>query len=225
MPQALEYYLQAEQNGWSPPEIQYRIGSAYYQQGQWAPALDRFFAVSSLIPANRRLLNALGNVSYLRGNYFAAQGYYNRLMTLLDTERARFPVLMPNDRPEHLELAERMMVVRNNLAVTLEALTKTTGNRTYRSRALGLYTESARIWDSLTRNPVTMIRAGAGDLSSPGMNLAFLNSRNTLYPEPGYEPQIYIEIDKDVPEPSDWEELVPEDFRLTDLVEPYLPRN
>ncbi|WP_010254246.1 periplasmic flagellar collar protein FlcA [Treponema primitia] len=224
MPQALEYYLLAELNGWAPPEIQYRMGSAYYQQGQWAPALDRFFAVSSTQAPNRRLLNALGNVSYMRGDYFHAQGYYNRLLDLLDTERARFPMLMPNDRPEHLELAERMMVVRNNLAVTLEALTKATGNRNYRSRALGLYTESARAWDSLTRNPDTMLRAGAGDLSTPGMNLAFLNSRNTLYPEPDYEPQLYIQIDKDMLEPSAWEDLVPQDFRLTDVIEPYRPR-
>jgi tetratricopeptide (TPR) repeat protein len=224
MPQALEYYLQAEQNGWNPPEIQYRMGAAYYQQKQWAPALDRFFAVSSVVPPNRRLLNALGNVSYMRGNYFHAQGYYDRLQELLDTERARFPMLMPNDRPEHLELTERMMVVRNNLAVALEALTKITGNRNYRSRALGLYAESARAWDSLTRNPDTMLRSGAGDISSPGMNLAFLNSRNALYPEPDYEPQLYIQIDKDMLEPSAWENLVPQDFRITNVVEPYRQR-
>ncbi|MDR0597940.1 MAG: hypothetical protein LBG14_05475, partial [Treponema sp.] len=151
MPQALEYYLRSELNGWAPPEIQYRMGAAHYQQEQWSPALDRFFAVSSEVPANRRLLNALGNVSYLRGDYFNAQGYYTRLMDMLDAERARFPMLMPNDRPEHLELAERMMTVRNNLAVTLEALTNATGNRGYRSRALGLYAESSRAWDSLTR--------------------------------------------------------------------------
>jgi hypothetical protein len=145
-------------------------------------------------------------------------------MDMLDAERTRFPMLMPQDRPEHLELAERMMVVRNNLAVCLEALTKATGNRGYRSRALGLYTESERAWDALTRNPATMVRAGAGDLSSPGMNLAFLNSRNTLYPEPDYEPQLYIQIDRDLLEPSDWEALVPRDFRLADVVEPYRQR-
>jgi hypothetical protein len=117
-----------------------------------------------------------------------------------------------------------MMVVRNNLGVTLEALTKLTGNRNYYSRALGLYTESARAWDSLTRNPDTMIRSGVGDISSPGMNLAFLNSRNALYPEPGYEPQLYIQIDKDMLEPSVWENLVPQDFRITDVVEPYRPQ-
>jgi hypothetical protein len=79
----------------------------------------------------------------------------------------------------------------------------------YRSRALGLYTESARAWDSLTRNPETMVRLGAGDFSAPGINLAFLNSRNALYPVPDYEPQIYLQIDKDVLEPSIWENLSP----------------
>jgi tetratricopeptide (TPR) repeat protein len=221
MAQALEYYLRSERNGWAPPEIQYRMGAAHYYQRQWAPALERFFTVSSEIPLNRRLLHALGNASYMRGNYFNAQGYFNRLLDLLDAERARFPMLMPNDRPEHLELAERMMTSRNNLAVTLEALTEVSGNANYRSRALGLYTESARAWDSLTRNPESMIRAGAGDLSSPGINLAFLNSRNSLYPVPGFEPQLYMQIDKDVLEPSLWEALVPVDYRLSDVVGQY----
>jgi hypothetical protein len=130
-------------------------------------------------------------------------------------------MLMPNDRPEHMELAERIMVTRNNLAVTLEALTDATGSTSYRSRALGFYTESARAWDSLTRNPDSMIRAGAGDLSTPGINLAFLNSRNTLYPEPGFEPQLYMQIDKDVLEPSLWENLVPADYRLSDSLSQY----
>jgi tetratricopeptide (TPR) repeat protein len=221
MARALEYYARSEQHGWAPSEIQYRMGSAYYYQRQWAPALERFFIVSSEIPLNRRLLHALGNASYMRGNYFAAQGYFNRLLDLLDAERARFPTLMPDDRPEHLELAERMMVARNNLAVTLEALSNATGNASYRSRALGLYAESARAWDSLTRNPESMIRAGTGDLSTPGINLAFLNSRNTLYPEPGFEPQLYMQIDKDVLEPSPWEDLVPVDYHLSDVVTQY----
>ncbi|MDR3167666.1 MAG: tetratricopeptide repeat protein [Treponema sp.] len=212
---ARENYLRAEQNGWAPPEIQYRIGSVHYQQEQWAPALERFFSVSAAMPLNRRLLYALGNVSYRRGNYFAAQGYYNRLLDLLETERTRFPLLRPNEDAEQSEWAERLMVARNNMGVTLEALTDRTGDNRYRSRALGLYTESARAWDALTRNPNTMLRFGAAALSTPGINLAYLNSRNALYPEQDYEPQIYPQIDKDVLEPSHWEELVPPDIRLS----------
>ncbi|MDR0721560.1 MAG: outer membrane protein assembly factor BamD [Treponema sp.] len=216
MARALEYYMQSEQNGWAPPEVQYRMGSAYYHQRQWGPALERFFVASSEIPLNRRLLNALGSASYMRGDYFTSQGYYSRLLDLLNADRIRFPMLLPNERPDHLELTERLMVVRNNLGVTLEALTEQTGDNRYRSQALGLYSESARAWDTLTRNPETLVRSGAGELSTPGLNLAFLNSRNSLHPEPDYEPQIYLQIDKDVLEPSPWEALAPQNFRLSD---------
>ncbi|MDR1029979.1 MAG: tetratricopeptide repeat protein [Treponema sp.] len=218
METALEYYRQSEKNGWAPPEMQYRMGSAYYHQREWASALERFFVASSEISLNRRLLNALGNAAYMRGDYFTAQGYYSRLLDVLYADRIRFPILVPNERTDHLELAERLMVVRNNLGVTLEALTERTGDNQYRSQALGLYTESARAWDALTRNPETMVRSGAGELSSPGFNLAFLNSRNSLYPEPGYEAQIYIQIDKDVLEPSPWESLAPQSFHVSDTL-------
>jgi tetratricopeptide (TPR) repeat protein len=215
MEAALQYYRRAEQNGWAPPEIQYRIGSAYYHLQMWAPALERFFTASASMPLNRRVLHALGNTAYLRGDYFAAQSYYNRLLDLLEAERARFPLIMPNDKPEHMQLAERLMIGRNNLGVTMEALAETTGNAGYRSRALALFAESARAWDSITRNPDTMARMRPTELYGPGVNLGFLNSQNILYPVPDYEPQIFIQIDKDVLEPSAWEDLAPPESRLS----------
>jgi tetratricopeptide (TPR) repeat protein len=221
MAAAIQYYSRSERNGWAPPEIQYRMGSAYYHLRQWAPALERFFAASVEIPLNRRLLHALGNASSMRGDYYTAQGYYNRLVDVLNNDRAQFTLLTPHDRPEHMELAERLMVAQNNLGVTMEALAEQTGNNGYRSRALGLYAESARAWDAITRNPATMVRAGAADLSTPGVNLAYLNSRNTLNPVPDYEPQIYLHIDKDVLEPSLWETLAPADYRLSDEIDFY----
>jgi tetratricopeptide (TPR) repeat protein len=216
METALAYYRQAEQNLWAPPEMLYRMGSAYYHLGRWDQAMDRFFAAAGDIPLNRRLLHAMGNVSYIRGNYFAAQGYYSRLLDLLEAERARFPLLLPHEREDHMELAERIMVARNNMGVAMEALSARTGNPAYRSGALSLYSESARAWDALTRDPQSMIRSGAGDLSMPGINLAYLNSRNILYPQGGYEPQLFMHIDKDVLEPSEWEALAPPAFRLSD---------
>ncbi|MDR3174639.1 MAG: tetratricopeptide repeat protein [Treponema sp.] len=205
MERSLNYYQDAEKNGYSSPEMLYRMGAAHYQREEWAPALERFFASSSQLPLNRRLLLALGNTCYQRGDYYAAQGYYNRLLDLLEAERSRLPVLLPNDRPEYIELAERLMIGQNNLGVTLEALSRSGGPR-YLSQAAGLYVQSAQSWDALTRNPQSMIRLGVGDLSSPGTSLAFLNSRNILYPQSGYEPQLFVRIDRDVLEPSPWED-------------------
>jgi tetratricopeptide (TPR) repeat protein len=216
MDMALQYYRRSERHGWAPPEIIYRMGSAHYQLGEWKDALERFFAASAALPLNRRLLYALGNASYQRGDYFAAQGYYNRLLDILETERSRLPLLLPNDQPEFVELAERLMIARNNMGATCEALSGQTGDNRYQSRALAMYSESARAWDTLTRNPQTMVRSlPAPGMFGPGVNLPYLNSRNALYPQPGYEPQIFPQIDKDVLEPSAWERLAPQGGSLS----------
>jgi len=218
---ALQLYLQGEQNLWSPPEIQYRMGAAHYQLEQWEDALLRFFPLVTAMPNNRRLLYALGNVSYQRGNYFAAQGYYNRLMDMLDTQRLRFPNLTPDSRPEEQELIERIMVSENNLGVTLETLTRISGDTSYRSRALGLFADSIRAWDILTRDPDLMTRMRPlKDLYAPGINLAYLNVRAITLSEPNYDPQIYLRIDKDGLEPSPWEELISRDYRLSEQLLP-----
>jgi tetratricopeptide (TPR) repeat protein len=218
MDAALRYYGEAERAGWAPPELQYRMGAAHYQKREWPAALERFFEASSAMPLNRRLLYALGNAAFFRGDYYAAQGYYTMLFDLLDAERLRFPMLQPQERPEHLELAERLMVVQNNLGVTLDALAGQTGNPAYRPRALAFYAESARAWDALTRDPQSMVRMSPGDSSGPGLNQGFLNSRYSLHPVPGYEPQIYTHIDKDVLEPSTWEKLAPPRFGLSGTI-------
>ncbi len=204
---ALQNYLNAERNGWHPPEVIYRMGYIYYHTNKMADAMDRFFEVSTAMPLNRRLLYTLGNTSYLRGNYFVAQGYYSRLLDLLENERNRFPTLLPHDRPEHYELAERIMRAQNNLGVTLSALAERTGNVGYRTRALALYSESGRAWDFLTRNPTTVVRLFIPGTNIPARNQALDNTKYTLYPEPGTEPLIYTLIDKDVLEPSIWEDL------------------
>ncbi|MDR2551953.1 MAG: tetratricopeptide repeat protein [Treponema sp.] len=221
MAAALRFYEEGERNGWAPPEIQYRMGAAHYQLEQWEEALRRFFAISPSMPVNKRLLYALGNVSYLRGNYFAAQGYYNRLMDILESERVRFPSLAPGSGPEEQDLAERIMVADNNLGVTLEALTRISGDTSYRSRALGLFSESIRAWDVLTRNPESMARMRPfRDLYGPGINLAYLNAQNILHPEPDYDQQIFMRIDRDALEPSPWELLIPRDYQLSEQLAP-----
>ena len=210
MQAALTNYRLAERYGHSPPEIQYRMGSAYYQLEDWRNALEYIFKASSQLPFNRRILYALGNTTYKRGDYFAAQGYYNRLLDLLESQRVRLPVLLPNDSPQFKELGERLMMARNNAGVVYEALAEQTGNREYRTRALAYYAESARAWDAITRDPETMIRMRLADNPGvPGINLGYLNANNALRPASDYKPEIFIHIDRDILEPSRWEELAP----------------
>jgi len=210
MEAAIANYKKAEGYGYAPPEVQYRMGAAYYQREDWRNALDYLFRASKELPLNRRLLFAMGNAAYQRGDYFAAKGYYDRLLDILETQRIRLPVLLPNDSIQFLETGERLMMARNNAGVVNEALARQTGNREYRSKAMVLYAESSRAWDAITRNPETMTRSRLTDSSgAPSINLGYLNANNALRPTSGYRPQIFVRIDKDALEPSRWEELAP----------------
>ena len=207
---SLNNYRLAERYGYAPPEMLYRMGSAYYKLEDWRNSIDYLFKAAAEMPLNRRVLYALGNVTYKRGDYFAAQGYYNRLLDILENQRIRLPVLLPNDSPQFLELGERLMMARNNAGVVYEALAEQTGNRDYRSRALAMYAESARAWDSITRNPETMVRMRLSESpGAPGINLGYLNANNAMRPSNNYTPEIFVRIDKDALEPSHWEELAP----------------
>jgi len=207
---ALRDYLVSERFGHSPPDMLFRMGSAFYQLQDWGNALTYLFRASRDMPLNRRLLYALGNVAYQRGDYFAAQGYFDRLLDTLEAQRIRLPTLMPSDNQQFLELGERLMMARNNAGVVYEALAEQTGNREFRSRALALYSESARAWDSITRNPTTMTRMTLSEIpGAPGINLGYLNANSAMRPASDHSPQIFVRIDRDGLEPSRWEELAP----------------
>jgi len=208
MQAALTNYHAAERYGYSPPEVQYRMGAAYYQQEEWRNALDYLFRASADLPLNRRLLFAMGNAAFQRGDHFAAQGYYNRLLDVLESQRVRLHVLLPNDGVQFLETGERLMMARNNAGVAYEMLAEQTGRRDYRSRAMVMYAESARAWDAITRNPETMTRMSLTETpGAPSINLGYLNANNALRPNSNLTPQIFVRIDRDVLEPSKWEEL------------------
>ena len=217
MQAALDYYRLAEQTGWAPPEIQFRMGAAYYHMEQWGGALERFLAAHREVPLNRRILYALANASFLRGNYFAAQGFFDQLLQMLQADQERLPPIWPSDDPRLIDLVERITVAQNNLGVTLEALTERTGDNSFRSRAYGLYTDSARSWDILARDPATMIRMSpATDISAPSVNAGFLNVSRILNPAPGVDPLFFMRIDMDMFEFSEWELLAPPGFRLSE---------
>jgi tetratricopeptide (TPR) repeat protein len=207
---ALRDYRAAERFGHAPPEMLYRMGAAFYQLEDWGNSLSYLFRASTDMPLNRRLLFALGNVTYQRGDYFAAQGYFDRLLDTLESQRIRLPTLLPSDNPQFLELGERLMMARNNAGVVYEALAEQTGNREFRNRALALYSESARAWDSITRNPNTMTRMSLVDIpGAPSINLGYLNAANALRASTENRPQIFVRIDRDGLEPSRWEQLAP----------------
>ena len=83
------------------------------------------------------------------------------------------------------------MKTYNNLGVTLYRLGRQRRDQDKESSALVNLTFSSEEFDMLSRDPETAERGIT-------RNLAYLNQRGILYPESGFEPQLYLRIPIDM---------------------------
>ena len=184
---ALLNYQYSVDNHNDTPSIRYKIGYINYEKGNTGEALDSFIKTITELPSERNTLFALGNTLVQRDSTSAAQGYYEKLIEILDRERAIAGVLVPQEREEQGSLVDLYMKTANNLGVTLSRLAKRNSNSQYNARAMSLLAESTRAWDSLTRNQNTLIRL-------EGTNLAAQNLKYLTVPNSTYSPEIYTSI-------------------------------
>ncbi|MBR1405216.1 MAG: tetratricopeptide repeat protein [Treponema sp.] len=169
------------------PSLNFRVGAIYYGKKDFDTALSSFIKVSEKEPKDPNILLSLGNVLSLRGDNFAAESYYSDLLRVLDTERAKVKYLTPQDDADDYAIVDMYLKANNNLGVTLYRLARQTGNSNMNAEAIVRLSDSMRAWDSLTRNPTTMVRM-------EGSNLAAQNSKYITHPYPEFEPAIYTDI-------------------------------
>ena len=184
---ALSNYSNAINNLNDTPSIRYRIGYIQYSKNNYVEALGSFIKAVNDKPSDKYLLLALGNTLTLRNSTSAAQGYYEKLIGLLDLQRNQSGVLRPQTNNVDGDLVELYMKAANNLGVVLSLRADQTGNGNLLPKAMANYEESIRAFDALTRNQETMIRLDAS-------NLAAFNQKYLTYKHQDYEPSIYTEI-------------------------------
>ena len=185
--EALRNYTIASNTHYGTPSVHYKMGYINYSQKKFGEALDLFIKTASDTPSDTHVLYALGNVLSTRGDNFAAQGYYQRLMNILDQQRVKYEILFPQVNDEHKEIVEMYKMGANNLGVTLYRLSRQTGDSSMNAEALTNFTASMRANDALERNQETLVRM-------PGSNLAEQNIKYMSQPLPEFEPSIYTEI-------------------------------
>ena len=186
---ALLNYNKAMDELQDTPSIRYRIGYIHYQKQNYEASIQSFARAYADVPTDKNLLYSFGNSLFRRGDYYAAQGYYEHLMEELEAERIRKGILFPQIRSDHAGFVERYMQSANNLGVILNRQADRTGDSQKNARAMALFSESARAWDALTRNPETMVRA-------QGSNLAYLNIQNMTRPRSDFKTELYPDIPK-----------------------------
>ncbi len=137
------------------------------------------------------LAYAQGNAFYRRGDLFAAQGSWLRVLEAVETRLAAIDELAPLTRPDHRALLEYRMRANNNLGVATAMLAGRTGERRRTSQALAYLAAAAETADMIARAPETLI-------ASEAKSLPALNMRGVLYPLADFELQIYQAIPKDL---------------------------
>ena len=187
MDAALKNYEHSVLNKNSTPTVNYRIGVINYNKQNYENALTFFIKALEKKDADQNLLLAAGNTLALRGDNFAAQGYYNRLLSLLNEEKAHHALLFPQAKEEEAQLVEMILKTNNNLGVVLNKIARQTGNSQMNGKSFECFVESIRAWDALTRNQETMVRLG-------GSNLALQNSKYISASMAEFEPAIYTDI-------------------------------
>jgi tetratricopeptide (TPR) repeat protein len=212
-PAAALQYQTAIDNGFTSPELTYKVGWIQYAQKDYRAALKTFTDTEhataypsgeeALTPAEKgqqqaalpgqvpqNLLYATANAFYKRQDYFAAQGTYLRMLERLESRRAMIGRLHPEDTAEDRSLMQALVKVNNNLGVTMIRLAGRTGDRKKKSEGLAYLTAAAEMSGILARNPDSIQRSEIRGLAS-------LNMRGILYPTKESELLVYEALPKD----------------------------
>lgn len=189
--EALQNYKSSVELKNDTPSIRYKIGYIQYQKDNYAEALGSFMKAGDGNIKDKNLMQAMANTLSLRGDDYAAQGYYEQLLQILDDEIANRDILFPQTNEKDSDIVDTYMKASNNYGVTLYKLARKTGNSNLNAQATVQFSQSVRAWDALTRNQTTMARLGGSNLAE--QNIKYINN-----PIPEFEPAIYIDIKKTI---------------------------
>ena len=184
---AYRNYTNSIENKYDTPSIRYRLGYIDYSKQNYTSALNSFLKVPEYGHLDSHSLLALGNTLSLRDDNFAAQSYYNRLISYLDFQREKYGIVIPQIDASAGDMVETYMKASNNLGVSLFRVARQSGSSSMNAESLVNFQNSIRYYDALTRNQETMVRL-------PGSNLAEQNLRYATNPISDYEPAIYTDI-------------------------------
>ena len=186
---ALTNYKYSVELGNDTPNLRYRIGYIQYKKNNYGEALGSFMKAGDGNVKERNLMLAMANTLFMRGDDYAAQGYYSQLIDTLDREIEKRGIVFPQASVKDYDVVNTYLYASNNYGVTLYNLAKRTGNSALNAQAIVQFSQSLRAWDALTRNQETLVRL-------EGSNLAQQNIQYITHQVPEFEPSIYTEISK-----------------------------
>ena len=183
-------YKNSVELGNDSPSIRYRLGYMSYKKKNYQEALGSFMKAGEGNQKQRNLLYSMANTLALRNDDYAAEGYYEQLISELDLEiQNAGGSVYPQTNADQYDLVDLYLYAANNYGVVLHRLARRTGDSQKNAESIVQLQQSVRAWDALTRNQKTLLRL-------EGSNLASENIKYVTHPSPDFEPSIYIDIPK-----------------------------
>ena len=192
---ALNLFEHSAAEGWDSPGLRYERGCILYRQGRMKEAAEQFYEAGKGGSESPYLLYAFGSALYARQDFSAAEGYFRRTVDAMNTALDQLNLPAPQEKASHAEIMELLMEAQNNLGASLYRVSARTGDARRRALAVEAFTESTRLYDSLSRDQVPMPRAGSS-------NLGLGNLDALIQPQRGAEPSIYTAIEKGIDFPK-----------------------
>lgn len=186
---ALQNYKDSIDSGNDTPHIRYKIGYIQYGKENYSEAFGSFMKAEELYSEDPNLLFSMGNTLSKKGDYFASEGYFEKLMDILEEEKSNRGLLFPQSKLSDFSFVDLYMRASNNYGVSLYNLAKRTGDSTKNGEAVAQFQKSLVAWDAISRNQETMKRL-------EGSNLSEQNIKYSSKPLSKFEPALYTEIAK-----------------------------
>ena len=186
---ALQNYKDSIDSGNDTPHIRYKIGYIQYGKENYSEAFGSFMKAEEFYSEDPNLLFSMGNTLSKKGDYFASEGYFEKLMDILEEEKSNRGLLFPQSKLSDFSFVDLYMRASNNYGVSLYNLAKRTGDSTKNGEAVAQFQKSLVAWDAISRNQETMKRL-------EGSNLSEQNIKYSSKPLSKFEPALYTEIAK-----------------------------
>ena len=186
---ALQNYKDSIDSGNDTPHIRYKIGYIQYGKENYSEAFGSFMKAEEFYSEDPSLLFSMGNTLSKKGDYFASEGYFEKLMDILEEEKSNRGLLFPQSKLSDFSFVDLYMRASNNYGVSLYNLAKRTGDSTKNGEAVVQFQKSLVAWDAISRNQETMKRL-------EGSNLSEQNIKYSSKPLSKFEPALYTEIAK-----------------------------
>lgn len=190
---ALLNYEDAIKNKFDNVFARYKIGVMRYNKNDLTGALTSFMKALEKDGEDESILLAMGNTLSLRGDDYLAQGYYEHLIDALDSQKDQKGVLFPQTNKDDEETMNFYVKSCNNLGVTMHRIAMISGDSNLNAKAIVNLQQSLRAYDALTRNQISMVRLA-------GSNLAAENIKYITQSNPQFQPAIYTDIPRSMPE-------------------------